>query len=115
MKTEEEIRQHFEQYKNIIKFKPNPNHFIIVDKWNRKAFKAYEHEIFDYISECVDEMIMEDCRKTVFPSIDEINIGIKNKIFDIDNNESMWYNTFNKWNWTKFENGVIKYGCNNKL
>ena len=26
----------------------------------------------------------------------------------IDNNEHMWYNTFNKWNWTKFENGVIK-------
>lgn len=25
----------------------------------------------------------------------------------IDNNEHMWYNTFNKWNWTKFENGVI--------
>jgi hypothetical protein len=20
----------------------------------------------------------------------------------------MWYNKFNKWNWTKFENGVIQ-------
>ena len=26
----------------------------------------------------------------------------------IDNNKHMWYNTFNKWSWTKFENGVIK-------
>lgn len=26
----------------------------------------------------------------------------------IDNDKHMWYNTFNKWNWTKFENGVIK-------
>lgn len=31
-----------------------------------------------------------------------------NKIFDVDDNEHMWYNTFNKWNWTKFENGVIQ-------
>ena len=118
MKTAEEIQQHFEQYKNIIKFKPNPNHFIIVDKWNRRAFKPYEYEIFDYISECIDEMIIEACHKAtfpIFPSIDEINIGSKNKIFDVDNNEHMWYNTFNKWNWTKFENGVIKYGCNKKL
>lgn len=29
-----------------------------------------------------------------------------NKIFDVDDNEHMWYNTFNKWNWTKFDNGV---------
>ena len=26
----------------------------------------------------------------------------------IDKDGHMWYNTFNKWNWTKFENGVIK-------
>ena len=101
MKTEEEIRQHFEQYKNIIKFKPNPNHFIIVDKWNRRA----EHEIFDYVSECIDEMIIETCHKAIFPSIDEV------KIFDIDTDEHMWYNTF-KWNWTKFENGVVKIADN---
>ena len=105
-KTEEEIRQHFAQYKD--KFKPNPNNFIIVDKWNRRAFKTYEYEIFDYISECIDEMIIEACHNATFPNIDEINIGVKNKIFDFDNDEHMWYNTFNKWNWTKFENGVIK-------
>ena len=28
------------------------------------------------------------------------------KPISIDNNEHMWYNTFNKWNWTKFDNGV---------
>lgn len=106
MKTEEEIRQYLSKY--TAKFKPNPNHFIIIDKWNRKTFKLYEHEIFDYISECIDEMIIDACHKAVFPSIDEISIGVKNKIFDVDKNEHMWYNTFNKWNWTKFENGVIK-------
>jgi hypothetical protein len=104
MKTEEEIRQYFMQYK----FKSNPNHFIIVDKYNRREFKTHEHEIFDYISKCVDEMIIEACYKSTFPSIDKISIGVKNKIFDVDDNEHMWYNKFNKWNWTKFENGVIQ-------
>jgi hypothetical protein len=107
MKTEEEIRQHFAQYKDKIKFKPNPNHLIIVDKWNSKVF-TYKREIFDYISECIDEMIIEACHKAVFPSIDEISVGVKNKIFDIDKDEHMWYNKFNKWSWAKFENGVIK-------
>lgn len=89
MKTKEEIRQYLMQYK----FKPNPNHFIIIDKWNNRTFKRHKHEIFDYISECIDEMIIEGCHN--------------NKIFDVDDNEYMWYNTFNKWNWTKFNNGVI--------
>ena len=26
----------------------------------------------------------------------------------IDNNGHIWYNTFKKWSWNKFENGVIK-------
>lgn len=30
----------------------------------------------------------------------------------IDKDEHIWYNTFNKWNWTKFENGVIKLNEN---
>lgn len=25
----------------------------------------------------------------------------------IDKDKHMWYNTFNKWSWNKFENGVI--------
>lgn len=33
----------------------------------------------------------------------------------IDKDKHLWYNTFNKWSWAKFENGVIKYGCNKKL
>ena len=46
MKTEEEIRQYFTQYK----FKSNPNHFIIVDKWNRRILETHKHKIFDYIT-----------------------------------------------------------------
>lgn len=103
MNIEEEIRQYFMQYK----FKSNPNHFIIVDKWNNRVFRRHKHEIFDYISKCINEMIIETCHKDI-PSIDEISIGVKNKISDVDNNEHMWYNKFNKWNWTKFENGVIQ-------
>lgn len=97
MKTKEEVRQHLMQYK----FKPNPNHFIIVDKWNDRIYKTHKHEIFDYISEYIDEMIIEMCHN-------------KNKIFefDVDNNEHMWYNEFNKWNWTTFENGVINIADN---
>lgn len=26
----------------------------------------------------------------------------------IDKDEHLWYNTFNKWIWNKFENGVVK-------
>jgi hypothetical protein len=81
------------KYKNIIKIKPNPNHFIIIDKWNYRAYKLYADEIFDYISKCIDEMIIEST--LLFPSIDEINIGVKNKILSIDNDEHIWYNTFN--------------------
>jgi hypothetical protein len=114
MKTEEEIRQHFTQYKDKIKFKPNPNHLIIVDKWNSKVFKPYEREIFDYISECIDEMIIESLKTypSYFPMITEINKGVKFQMSDIDEDEHMWYNKFNKWNWNKFENGVIKIADN---
>ena len=38
-----------------------------------------------------------------------INLGDATEDYiDIDNNKHIWYNTFNKWSWTKFENGVIK-------
>ena len=29
--------------------KPNPNHFIIIDKWNNKVFKKYYFELFNLI------------------------------------------------------------------
>ena len=102
MKTEEEIRQYLSKY--TTKLKPNPNHFIIIDKWNSKVLKPYKHEIFDYISKCVDEAIIEAIMEhpCCFPNITNF------EYIDIDKDEHLWYNTFNKWSWAKFENGVVK-------
>lgn len=108
MKTKEEIRQHLSKY--TAKLKPNSNHFIIINKWNSKVIEPYKYEIFDYLSECIDEAIIESLKTypSYFPMITEINKGVKFQMSDIDNDEHLWYNKFNKWSWNKFENGVIK-------
>ena len=73
-------------------------------------------ELFDLIDEYIDEHyndIFEIINQklnhyvtsaTLFPYGHKA-IPIE---FDIDTDEHIWYNKFNKWNWTKFENGVIK-------
>lgn len=72
-----------------------------------------------YVDEHMDE-ILDIIKKeylSKFIKIEDVLVGkaatyeFPSPIF-IDNDEHMWYNTFNKWNWTKFENGVIKIGDN---
>ena len=61
---------------------------------NQEAIKIVEYIIESIIDELISKAVTYE-----FPDYDSI---------PIDNNEHMWYNTFNKWSWTKFENGVIK-------
>lgn len=74
--------------------------FDLIDK--------YIDEHYDEIFEIINQRLLSHCitSATLFPYGDkDIIRSIK---FSIDKDEHMWYNTFNKWNWTKFENGVIK-------
>ena len=61
---------------------------------NQEAIKIVEYIIESIIDELISKAVTYE-----FPDYDSV---------PIDNNEHMWYNTFNKWSWTKFENGVIK-------
>ncbi len=86
------------------------------DMTNQDTFDILEKYVDEHISEIFDILRKEylskfiDIRDTLigdavtwatyeFPDYNPI---------PIDNNEHMWYNKFNKWNWNKFENGVIK-------
>lgn len=42
----------------LAKFKPNPNHYIIVDKWNRKEYNKVKFKIFDLIEEEINKAIL---------------------------------------------------------
>ena len=61
------------------KFKPNPNHYIIIDKWNRKEYNKFRFEIFNLIQEEVnkevDKQIAQNIKNfakfTSLPSITE--------------------------------------------
>ena len=78
------------------------NTFNILEKY----VDEHMDEILDilrkeYLSKLtkVEDILVGKAVTYEFPDYDSI---------PIDNNEHMWYNTFNKWSWTKFENGVIK-------
>lgn len=44
----------------LIKFKPNPNHYIIIDKWNRREYNKVKIKIFDAIEEEINNMITQN-------------------------------------------------------
>ena len=82
---------------------------------NHDTFDILEKYVNEHISEIFDILRKEYLSK--FTKVEDILIGDAVKAYiiyefpkpiPIDNNEHMWYNTFNKWGWTKFENGVIK-------
>lgn len=77
------------------------NTFDILDKY------VDEHidEILDIINQ---ELNHYATSAALFPYGDKVLYPIEPIKFSIDDNEHIWYNAFNKWSWTKFENGVIK-------
>ena len=70
--TDEEMMKDFENFlqeKNIY-FKPNPNHYPIIDKWNSKyEFMPNRKLIFDKIEELIDERINDIFEETLFNKI----------------------------------------------
>ena len=77
------------------------------------TFDIIEKYIDEHIGEILFDILKEYLSK--FTKVEDILIGDTvtwatcefSDYKPIDNNEHMWYDTF-KWNWTKFENGVIK-------
>lgn len=77
---------------------------------NQNTFDILEKYVDEHISEISDILRKEYLSKLT--KIEDILVG---KAVDykfprptpIDNDEHIWYNTFNKWSWNKFENGVI--------
>ena len=74
---------------------------------------------FDIIEKYVDEHmdeILDILRKEYLSKLTKVEDMLVGKAVNyefpkpisIDKDEHMWYNTFDKWSWTKFENGVIK-------
>lgn len=66
-----------------------------------------------YVDEHMDE-ILDILRKEYLSKLSKVEDILVGKAvtyefpkIPIDNNEHIWYNTFNKWSWTKFNNGVI--------
>ena len=67
-----------------------------------------------YVDEHMDE-ILDILRKEYLSKLTKVEDILVGKAVNyefptpicIDKDEHMWYNTFNKWNWTKFENGVV--------
>lgn len=83
------------------------------DMTNQDTFDILEKYVDEHIDEIFDILRKEYLSK--FTDVRDALIGDAvtwatyefPKPTPIDNNEHMWYNTFNKWSWTKFENGVI--------
>lgn len=42
------------------KFKPNPHHYIIVDKWNRREYNKVKFKIFDILEKEIDKVIAQN-------------------------------------------------------
>ena len=39
--------------------KENPNNFIIVNKWNKRIYKKYEFELFNYSEDLIEKEIQK--------------------------------------------------------
>ena len=44
----------------LAKFKPNPNHYIIIDKWNRREYNKVKFKIFDILEKEIDKAITQN-------------------------------------------------------
>ena len=55
--TDEEVKN---EITTLAKFKPNPNHYIIVDKWNRKEYNKVRFKILNILEEEIDKRIAQN-------------------------------------------------------
>ena len=75
---------------------------------NQNTFDILEKYIDEHIDEILDILRKEYLNKLA--KVEDVLVG-KAVAYEfptpipIDKDEHMWYNKFNKWSWTKFENG----------
>ena len=48
------------QIRVLGRFKPNPYHYIIVDKWNDKEYNKVKYKILNLIAEEIDKQIAQN-------------------------------------------------------
>ena len=78
-------------------------------KYREEIFNLIDAYISKYIENIIPKLFVEESE--YYKLVDTTNLELEelnNRPIFIDNDEHMWYNKFNKWNWMKFENGVIK-------
>lgn len=56
--TDQEARDKLKSL--MVGMKPNPNHYPIIDKWNRRIYNRHKFEVFDFIESLIDERIKEN-------------------------------------------------------
>ena len=54
------IKKSKKKIMTLAKFKPNPNHYIIIDKWNRREYNKVRFKIFDLIEEEINKQIAQN-------------------------------------------------------
>ena len=57
--TDEEVKNELTTITTLAKFKPNPHHYIIIDKWNRREYNKVKYKMFDIIEEEIDKRIAQ--------------------------------------------------------
>ena len=58
---------------------------------------------------CFDDLVeYDDAKKYGKDTITFEFIKFPETPIELDEDKHMWYNTFNKWSWANFENGVVK-------
>ena len=55
IKFTKEEQQIIDEFKS--KIKSNPNHFIIIDKYNRRIFNKYKYNLFPIIEKYINKFI----------------------------------------------------------
>ena len=62
--TNEEVKN---KLTTLAKFKPNPNHYIIIDKWNKREFNKVKFKILNMLEEEIDKTIAQNWIKNFTP------------------------------------------------
>lgn len=45
-------------------YKPNPNGYVIINKWNWRIYKKHQMEVFDTLEDVFEEMLSQEISKS---------------------------------------------------
>ena len=77
-------------------YKPNPNHYEIIRKWNSKIYKQHKFEIFDYVESLVDQEIQDQLSQKKLTSnytklLDLKDIPFGDKVYTVGNYGTIFF------------------------